>query len=79
MTTITEGRVLAVFAVAKPDFLLFRQGEFLGAKACAFVISVTHGLVTAQSTGAPPVISGFEFKSDRFSFKDFRKVAHKRA
>jgi hypothetical protein len=23
------------------------------------------------------VISGFEFKSDRFSFKDFRKVAHK--
>jgi hypothetical protein len=25
------------------------------------------------------VISGFEFKSDRFSFKDFRKVAHKRA
>ena len=79
MTAIAEGRVLAVLAVAEPDFLLFCQSEFLGAEACAFVIPITHGLVTAQSTGAPPVISGFEFKSDRFSFKDFRKVAHKRA
>ena len=77
MTSIAEGRVLAVLAVAEPDFLLFCQGEFLGTKACAFVIPVAHGLVAAQSTGAPPMVSGFKFKSDRFGFKDFRKVTHK--
>lgn len=77
MTAIAEGRVLAVLAVAEPDFLLFCQGEFLGTKACAFVIPVAHGLVAAQSAGAPPMVSGFKFKSDRFGFKDFRKVTHK--
>ena len=76
MATIAEGWILAVFAVAQPDFLLFGQREFLGAKACAFVIPIAHRLVTTQSASAPPVISGFEFKSDRFCFKDFRKVAH---
>lgn len=76
MATIAEGWVLTMLAVAQPDFLLFGQGEFLGAKASAFVIPITHGLVTTQSAGAPPVISSFKFKSDRFCFKDFREVAH---
>jgi hypothetical protein len=77
MTAIAKWRVLAVLAVAQPDFLLLGQAEFFGSKACAFVGTITHGLVTTESAGTPPVITGFEFKNDWFLIVDVGERFHR--
>ena len=76
MAAVTKRRVFALLAVAQPDFLLLSQSEFLGTKPGAFVVAVAHRLVTTQTTGTPPVITGFEFESDRLGFKDFGEIFH---
>jgi hypothetical protein len=38
--------------------------------------AITHRLVTAQTAGTPPVITGFEFESDGLGFKDFGESFH---
>jgi hypothetical protein len=76
VATVTEGRVLGVLAVAHPDFLFFSEREFHGAKTSAFVITITHGLVTAESASTPPVITSFEFKGDGFFIVNFWEGFH---
>lgn len=65
-----------MLAVAQPDFLLLSQSEFLGTKPGAFVVAITHRLMTAQTAGTPPVITGFEFEYNRLGFKDFGEIFH---
>jgi hypothetical protein len=77
MTSVTEGRIFGLLAVAQPNLLLFRECEFLWAKACAFVGTITHGLMTAKTAGTPPVITSFEFEADRFCIEDFGESFHK--
>lgn len=76
MAAVTKGRVLAILAVAQPDFLFFCEREFLGAKTRALMITITHGLVTAESAGTPPVITGFKFKDDGFFVVNFWERFH---
>jgi hypothetical protein len=59
--SVAEGWVFAVLAVAEPHFLGLREGELLGSQAGAFVGAVTHGLVTAETTCTPPMVSSFKF------------------
>jgi hypothetical protein len=65
-----------LLAIAEPDLLLFLQGELLRAKAGAFVAAIAHGLVTAEATGAPPVVSGFEFDGAGFVVVHFGESFH---
>jgi hypothetical protein len=41
------------------------------------MITITHGLVTAESAGTPPVITGFEFNNDWFLIVDFGERFHR--
>jgi hypothetical protein len=76
VAAVTKWRIFAVLAVAQPDFLLLSQSEFLGTKPGTFVVAITHRLMTAQTTGTPPVITGFEFECNRLGFKDFGEIFH---
>ena len=67
---------MGVLAVAEPDLLFLVEGEFFRAEAGAFVGAVTQGLVAAVSTGAPPVVSCFEFEGDGFGIVDVGRGRH---
>ncbi len=77
MAAITEGRVFGVLAVAQPDLFLLFQGKLFRTKPCALVIAITHWLMTTQTTGAPPVVTGFEFETYRLGFKNFGEIFHR--
>ena len=57
VAAIAKGRVLGVLAVTEPDFFCLRQIELLRAHSAAFVVAIAQGLVAAQTTGTPPVVS----------------------
>jgi len=77
MTSVAEGRIFGLLAVAQPNLLLFRESKFLWAKARTFVSAITHGLMTAKTTGTPPVITSFQFEADGFCIEDFGESFHK--
>lgn len=72
MGAIAVGRVAGALAVTKPDFLVLGEGEFHRRFAGAFVAAVTHGLMTAESAGAPPVVASFEFERDGHGSEEVR-------
>lgn len=57
VAAIAERRVLGLLAVAQPDLLGLGQIEFLWAQSTAFVAAVAHRLMSAQTAGAPPMVS----------------------
>mgnify|MGYP003408693860 FL=1 len=61
MAAIAKWRCIGAFAAAQPNSLIFSQREFLRRELAAFVAAVAERLVFRLATGAPPVISGFEF------------------
>jgi hypothetical protein len=77
VAAIAEGRVFGVLAVAEPDLLGFGEIELLRAETAAFVAAIAHGLMTAQTAGAPPVIAGREFNSNGLFFVNFGKIFHR--
>ena len=62
---IALGWIARALAVTQPDFLVFGQIELQRAFASAFVRSITHGLVSAKSARAPPMVASFEFEGYR--------------
>ena len=76
MGPVAEGWIGRVFALAEPDLFLFRDGEFLGGKAAAFMGAVAEGLMRGEAAGTPPVVPGLEFDGDRLAGGDFGQVAH---
>ena len=76
VAAIAEGRVFGLLAVAEPDLLFLLQGELLRPEAGAFVAAITHRLVAAESAGAPPVISGFEFDGAGLVVVNFGEGVH---
>ena len=76
MAAVAERRVLGLLAVAEPDLLRLRQVELLRAKTGALVAAIAVRLVTAQATGTPPVVSGWEFDGDGLFIKDFGEIFH---
>jgi hypothetical protein len=61
---ITVGTVSCSFAVTEPDFFVLGQGKLQWPLPSAFVGTITEGLMSAETTGAPPVVSSFEFYGD---------------
>ena len=76
VAAVAEGRVLGVLAVAQPDLLGLREGEFLRPKSSALVAAIAVRLVPAQATCTPPVVSGRKFDTDGLFVVNFGKCFH---
>ena len=71
MRAVTQRFILAALAVAKGDLFLFLDRYLLRRKASSLMATVAERLLGRQSTGAPEVISGFEFKNGGFRISNF--------
>jgi hypothetical protein len=76
VAAIAEGRVLGVLAVTQPDLLRLGQVELLRPQAAAFVAAIAHGLVPAQTTGAPPVVARRQVNGDGLFIVNFGEIFH---
>ena len=64
MRTITEGRVLAVFASTPGHFLGLGDGHLLRAKFSSFMTAVAEWLLGRFAATAPPVVTWFHIHDD---------------